>query len=73
MEKVGGSDPEPDHDQGENKKPDDKKIPDADWQVLPAPEPDSLDAAIEKTVRVGVTMVRSYLDDFSDYFGATLQ
>lgn len=52
MEKIGGSDP-------------DKKKTDEDWQVLPAPEPDSLDAAIEKTVRVGVNMVRTYLDDFS--------
>merc|ERR1712156_398930 len=38
---------------------------DEDFHVLPAPKDGTLDAAIEKATRVGVVMVRQYLDHFS--------
>lgn len=37
-----------------------------DFHVLPAPKDGTLDQAIEKATRVAVTMVRTYLDDFSE-------
>jgi len=37
-----------------------------DFHVLPAPQDGTLDAAIEKATRVGVSMVRQYLDSFSE-------
>ena len=46
---------------------------DADWQVLPAPQKGSLDAAIEMSVRVGVTMVRTALDSWSEGMSHHLQ
>jgi hypothetical protein len=39
---------------------------DEDFHVLPAPKDGTLDAAIEKATRVGVVMVRQYLDHFSE-------
>ena len=36
------------------------------FHVLPAPKDGTLDAAIEKATRVGVVMVRQYLDHFSE-------
>jgi len=44
---------------------DDDHHDDEDFHVLPAPKDGTLDAAIEKATRVGVVMVRQYLDHFS--------
>jgi hypothetical protein len=40
-----------------------------DFHVLPAPKEGTLDRAIENATRVAVTMVRTYLDDFSENMG----
>merc|ERR1739845_223827 len=45
---------------------------DEDFHVLPAPKDGTLDAAIEKATRVGVVMVRQYLDHFSESMSHTL-
>jgi len=45
---------------------DDDHHDDEDFHVLPAPKDGTLDAAIEKATRVGVVMVRQYLDHFSE-------
>merc|ERR1712223_1973182 len=39
---------------------------DGDFHVLPPPKSGSLDMAIEKATRVGVSMVRMQLDNFSN-------
>merc|ERR1712241_952005 len=44
-----------------------------DFHVLPAPKDGTLDAAIEKATRVGVVMVRQYLDHFSSSMSHHLQ
>jgi len=46
---------------------------DEDFHVLPAPKDGTLDAAIEKATRVGVVMVRQYLDHFSSSMSHHLQ
>merc|ERR1711974_465711 len=46
---------------------------DEDLHVLPAPKDGTLDAAIEKATRVGVVMVRQYLDHFSSSMSHHLQ
>merc|ERR1711997_808378 len=46
---------------------------DGDFHVLPAPKDGTLDAAIEKATRVGVVMVRQYLDHFSSSMSHHLQ
>merc|ERR1712223_718191 len=55
-----GSDHESDHSDG-------------DFHVLPPPKSGSLDMAIEKATRVGVTMVRMQLDNFSNTMSHYLQ
>jgi uncharacterized RmlC-like cupin family protein len=42
------------------------KKPTGDFHVLPPPVPHSLDRAIETTTRVVTTIVRTYLDDWSE-------
>jgi hypothetical protein len=37
-----------------------------DFHVLPAPKSGTLGRAIEKATRVGVTMIRTFLEDFSE-------
>merc|ERR1712051_1130153 len=44
-----------------------------DFHVLPAPKDGTLDAAIEKATRVGVVMVRQYLDNFASGMAHHLQ
>merc|ERR1712051_102877 len=46
---------------------------DEDFHVLPAPKDGTLDAAIEKATRVGVVMVRQYLDNFASGMAHVLQ
>ena len=46
---------------------------DEDFHVLPAPKDGTLDAAIEKATRVGVVMVRQYLDHFASSMSHHLQ
>jgi len=46
---------------------------DEDFHVLPAPKDGTLDAAIEKATRVGVVMVRQYLEHFSSSMSHVLQ
>merc|ERR1712109_213741 len=46
---------------------------DGDFHVLPPPKSGSLDMAIEKATRVGVTMVRMQLDNFSNTMSHFLQ
>merc|ERR1711953_971811 len=44
-----------------------------DFHVLPPPKSDTLDMAIEKATRVGVTMVRMQLESFSKDMAHYLQ
>ena len=44
-----------------------------DFHVLPPPKSDTLDMAIEKATRVGVTMVRMQLESFSKDMAQCLQ
>merc|ERR1712156_1351850 len=46
---------------------------DEGFHVLPAPKDGTLDAAIEKATRVGVVMVRQYLDPSSSSMSHHLQ
>merc|ERR1712223_1615239 len=46
---------------------------DGDFHVLPPPKSGSLDMAIEKATRVGVSMVRMQLDNFSNTMSHFLQ
>merc|ERR1719510_2155891 len=46
---------------------------DKDFHVIPPPKDGTLEAAIEKATRVGVVMVREYLDYFSTSMGQHLQ
>merc|ERR1712203_1013748 len=43
------------------------------WHVLPSPKHHTLDMAIEKATRVGVTMVRMQLETFSNTMAHYLQ
>ena len=43
------------------------------WHVLPSPKHNTLDMAIEKATRVGVTMVRMQLEHFSNSMAQYLQ
>jgi len=57
----------------EDKSDDDHESDDEDdFHVLPAPKDGTLDQAIEKATRVAVTMVRTYLDHFSENMGQYL-
>jgi hypothetical protein len=49
---------------------DEESSSDEDFHVLPPPRSGTLDQAIEKATRVGVTMIRTYLEDFSENMGA---
>lgn len=55
-----------DHHDDDGEHSDDDSHDDDDFHVLPAPKDGTLDAAIEKATRVGVVMVRQYLDHFSE-------
>merc|ERR1712071_692857 len=55
-----------DHHDDDGEHSDDDSHDDNDFHVLPAPKDGALDAAIEKATRVGVVMVRQYLDHFSE-------
>merc|ERR1719510_721538 len=46
---------------------------DKDFHVIPPPKDGTLEASIEKATRVGVVMVREYLDYFSTSMGQHLQ
>lgn len=52
----------------EPKRPNDGHY-EADWQVLPPPKKGTLDATIEKSVRVGVKLARTALDSWSESMG----
>ena len=67
--------PPRDDNRDKQKKPEepDQGYGNPDWQVLPAPQKGSLDAAIEMSVRVGVTMVRTALDSWSEDMSHHLQ
>merc|ERR1712071_450268 len=61
-----------DHHDDDGEHSDDDSHDDDDFHVLPAPKDGTLDAAIEKATRVGVVMVRQYLDHFSESMSHTL-
>merc|ERR1711879_617894 len=46
---------------------------DKDFHVIPPPKDGTLEAAIEKATRVGVVVVRKYLDHFSTSMAQHLQ
>jgi len=62
-----------DHHGDEDEHSGDDSHDDEDFHVLPAPKDGTLDAAIEKATRVGVVMVRQYLDHFSSSMSHHLQ
>merc|ERR1712038_2137809 len=62
-----------DHNGDDDEQSGDDSHDDEDFHVLPAPKDGTLDAAIEKATRVGVVMVRQYLDHFSSSMSHHLQ
>jgi hypothetical protein len=69
--KVNRADAESDDDSDNDSSSDESDEVD-DFHVLPPPKSGTLDQAIEKATRVTVTMVRTFLEDFSDNMGKYL-